>query len=261
MIKENGITDYSVYNEGMKKSLLDKIFFMDKIDARVIVDYGCADGTLIHFLSTLFPELYYIGFDIDPKMVDKAREKCGGNEQRFFFTSDWNEVVEHSHAGLSAVLLSSVIHEVYAYGTRKDVDDMWGRVFLGDFNYIVIRDMVPSTSLDKASNINDVANIYKKADKAYLHEFEKVWGTIESNKNLIHFLLKYRYTDNWEREVRENYLPITREELLSTIPEQYEIEFHEHFILPYLKNVVRQDFGITIKDNTHLKLVLKRIDG
>jgi SAM-dependent methyltransferase len=259
MIKENGIVDYMTYNEGMKKSLLDKIFFMDKIDARVIIDYGCADGVLIHFLSTLFPELYYIGYDIDEKMLEKARERCGNNEQRFLFTSDWSKVEEHAGQGLNAIVLSSVIHEVYAYGTRADVDNMWNRVFSGKFDYIVIRDMVPSTSLDKVSNINDVANIYKKGDKAYLHEFEKVWGTIESNKNLIHFLLKYRYTDNWDREVRENYLPITREELLSSIPDAYEIEFHEHFILPFLKNIVKQDFNITIKDNTHLKLVLKRV--
>jgi Methyltransferase domain len=258
VIKEQGISDYMAYNEGMKKSLLDKIFFMDKIDARVIIDYGCADGTLIHFLSSLFPELFYIGYDLDSKMIEQAQEKCGDNPQRFLFTSDWSKVEEYATQGMNAILLSSVIHEVYAYGTRKDVDDMWQRVFSGKFDYIVIRDMVPSTSLDKVSNINDIANIYKKADKAYLHEFEKVWGTIESNKNLIHFLLKYRYIDNWEREVRENYLPITREELLSTIPEIYEIEFHEHFILPYLKNVVKQDFNINIKDNTHLKLILKR---
>lgn len=257
-MNEAGIVNYSVYNEGMRKSLLDKIFFMDKIDARVIVDYGCADGTLIHFLSCLFPELYYIGFDNDESMLTKAREKCGNNLQRFLFTSDWNEVEEHAASGVSAIVLSSVIHEVYSYGTSKDVEWMWGRVFIGSFDYVIIRDMIPSTSLDKVANINDIANIYKKADKAKLHEFEKVWGTIESNKNLLHFLLKYRYLENWEREVRENYIPITREELLSTIPDDYEIEFHEHFILPFLKNAVKHDFDITIKDNTHLKLILKR---
>lgn len=231
---------------------------MDKIDARVVVDYGCADGTLIHFLSTLFPEFKYIGYDIDNQMLNLAREKCGSDESRFVFTSDWDEVIKHSKSGVSAVLLSSVIHEVYAYGTRRDVDTMWDRIFGDSFDYIIIRDMVPSISMDKKSDINDVKNLMRKAAPGHLRDFEQVWGSIEQNKNLIHYLLKYRYTDNWNREVRENYFPLTREELLSSIPDGYEIEFHEHFILPYLKTTVKRDFGIFIKDNTHLKLILKR---
>lgn len=58
--------------------------------------------------------------------------------------------------------------------------------------------------------------------------------------------------------MRENYLPVSREEFLSIIPENYNIEFHEHFILPYHKNVVKKDFGIEVKDNTHMKIILKR---
>jgi len=260
MIKENGITDYSVYNEGMKKSLLDKIFFMDKIDARVIVDYGCADGTLIHFLHSLFPEYQYIGYDIDDEMLEHARAKFDEDDMTgtILFTSDWEEVKRYSRSGISAVLLSSVIHEVYAYGTRKDVDTMWDRIFNDSFDYIVIRDMVPSISMDKKSDINDVKNIMRKSNAGQLRDFEQAWGSIEQNKNLIHYLLKYRYTDNWDREVKENYFPITREELLSSITDDYTIEFHEHFVLPFLKNVVKHSFNIDIKDNTHLKLILKR---
>jgi len=256
VIKENNILDYSTYNEGMKKSLLDKIFFMDKIDSNIIVDYGCADGTLIHFLSLLFPEYTYIGFDIDDKMLEKAKNKC--HESNHIFTSNWDNVESLIKNKKATVLLSSVIHEVYAYGTRKDVDNVWERVFNG-FEYIVIRDMIPSISMDKPSNINDIQKVMKKGESRLLRDFEQVWGSIEQNKNLIHFLLKYRYTDNWDREVRENYFPISREELLTSIPDNYEIEFHEHFILPFIKNVVKNDFNIEIKDNTHLKLILRKV--
>jgi hypothetical protein len=262
-MKEYGIDNYTAYTEGMRKSLLDKAFFMDKIDARVIVDYGCADGTLINFLSSLFPELQYIGYDIDEKMLDRARETC--SRDNVIFTSDWYEVISHSLPDLSegaqrnpaAIVLSSVIHEVYAYGTRKEVDEMWDRVFRSGFDYIVIRDMVPSVSMDTKSDINDVKQLLRKANPGHLREFEQVWGSIEQNKNLIHFLLKYRYTDNWSREVRENYFPLTREELISSIPDAYEIDFHEHFRLPFAVKTVKQDFGITLRDNTHLKLILE----
>ena len=51
------ITDLTAYNLSMKKSLIDKMFFMDKIDdnIKVVMDYGCADGALIRFLAPLFP--------------------------------------------------------------------------------------------------------------------------------------------------------------------------------------------------------------
>jgi len=254
------ITDYSVYNAGMKKSLLDKIFFMDKIDANVIVDYGCADGTLIHFLHSLFPEYQYIGFDIDEEMLEQAKSKFSEEELStdVAFVSNWEEVIRLVGVNDAAVILSSVIHEVYAYGTRTDVENVWNRVYDGSFKYIVVRDMIPSGSIDKKSDINDVRAIMRKADAGQLREFEQVWGSIEQNKNLVHFLLKYRYKENWNREVRENYFPLTREEFISSIPDEYEIEFHEHFVLPFLKNIVKRDFGILLKDNTHFKMILKK---
>ncbi len=239
-MKAENISNYSVYNEGMKKSLLDKIFFMDKIDANLIVDYGCADGTLIHFLHCLFPEYTYIGYDIDEKMLDEARGKFKAGD-KVFFSSDWEEIENIAMINKStAVILSSVIHEVYAYGTKTDIENLWKNVFRRWFKYVIIRDMVPAFSIDKKGDINDFKNIIKKANSWQVKDFEQVWGSLEQNKNLVHFLLKYDYIDNWEREVKEDYFPITREELLKNIPDDYNIEFHEHFILPYIKNKVKK---------------------
>ncbi|MGV9141488.1 MAG: class I SAM-dependent methyltransferase [Promethearchaeota archaeon] len=252
------IKNYTIYNEKMKKSLLDKIFFMDKIEATLIVDYGCADGTLIHFLSSLFPETYYIGYDIDENMLKKALEKFS-EEDNVFFTSNWEEVENAAmNDKNTAVILSSVIHEVYTYGTQNEVNDLWENIFARWFQYVIIRDMIPGFSIDKESNINDVKNVLRKGKAWQIRDFEQIWGSIEQNKNLIHFLLKYDYIDNWEREVRENYFPILREEMLKKIPDEYDIEFSEHFILPFLRNKIRKDFGIELKDNTHLKLILRR---
>lgn len=197
MIKESAITNLSSYNSSMKKSLLDKIFFMDKTDFEVLVDYGSADGSMIKFLHTLFPEIQYIGYDIDPKMVEKAQEGVS-KDSHMQFTSNWKEVVAVCADRKCCITLSSVIHEVYAYGTRADVDSMWNRVFSNTFDYIAVRDMIPSVSIDKRSDINDVKKLMCKANASQLREFGQVWGSIEQNKNLQHFLLKYRYEDNWE---------------------------------------------------------------
>jgi len=253
------IKDLEVYNSGMKKSLLDKIYFMDKVDAKVFIDYGCADGTLIKFLRDLFPEFTYFGYDISEEMISQA--KINNPEIANHFTSDWNFISDRLPAirgeGQVAIILSSIIHEVYSYGTSSDVNTFWDRVY-GGWDYILIRDMMPGKSIDRRTDINDVSKIYKKADRKHLFDFEQVWGSIENNKNLIHYFLKYRYTENWDREVRENYLPMSREEMLANLPDGYEITFHEHFILPFLKTKVQEDFGIELKDSTHIKIILKK---
>ena len=79
------IENYSVYNDRMRRSMWDKAFFMDKVPGtELLVDYGCADGSLIRFLRELFPSMYFIGFDIDPAMVEAARKH--ETDRAWFFT-------------------------------------------------------------------------------------------------------------------------------------------------------------------------------
>lgn len=259
MIEKN-ISNYRTYTEGMRKTLLDKVYFMDKVDAKIFVDYGCADGTLIKFLHTMFPEYTYVGYDISPEMIQQAHDNFEEELPRnVHFLTDWDKVLEIATSGPSvALILSSVIHEIYSYGTARDTQEFLSRMTDKIWNYIVIRDMVPSMSIDRQADINDVRQVMLHANSSQLMEFEKRWGSIESNRNLIHFLLKYRYVDNWEREVRENYFPITREELFSLIPETYFIGFYEHFSLPFAVKTIKRDFGINLRDNTHLKVIFEK---
>lgn len=256
---EHKLANYGVYTEGMRKSLLDKVYFMDKVDAKIFVDYGCADGALIKFLHSLFPEYTYIGYDISPEMVDRAKDSFDTLPENVMFSDNWDDVIEQvSTAEGVALILSSVIHEVYSYGTAKDTQEFLERVTGEAWDYIILRDMVPSMTIDRQSDINDVRQIMIGADQTLLNDFERRWGSIESNRNLVHFLMKYRYTDNWEREVRENYFPVTREEFFQLIPREYSIAFYEHFRLPYAVKTIRKDFGITLRDNTHLKVIFER---
>ena len=94
------------------------------------------------------------------------------------------------------------------------------------------------------------------ADK--IREFESVHGSICDNYNLIHFLLKYRYTENWNREVHENYLPLSVEDIAGKVDAHYELIYFDHYILPFLANIVQVDFDITIKDYTHIKFIYRQ---
>ena len=113
-INETALVDYAAYNAGMKKSLLDKIFFMDKVDSEVFIDYGCADGSLIRFLMTLFPEYEYYGYDISEEMIQIA--KSNNPDIADNFSTDWNFISSKiSQNKKSTVILSSIIalHDIY----------------------------------------------------------------------------------------------------------------------------------------------------
>lgn len=255
------INNYNVYNKRMDKSFQDKLFFLDKIKDNVeaIVDFGCADGALIRHLSEL-TNIKLVGYDSDYNMIDIAKSKT--NKDNCLFNEDFGEIIEEEIIPQESLLnISSVIHEVYSYLDSKDIEIFWDMVLDSNFKYISIRDLCASKSINRPSNINDYTKLIQKAKPRFLSDFESVWGSVRENRNLVHYLLKYRFLENWDREVRENYFGLSLERLLSKIPiDKYEIIYFENYILPYTANKIREDFDIELHDNTHVKLLLKKRD-
>lgn len=248
----------------MKKSLIDKIFFMDKLDdsIRAVLDFGCADGQLTGFLADLFPDEQFVGYDLSPDMVQLAREHCKGRENVAFF-ADFDKAIAYlKEKGITpaetVINLSSLIHEVYSYGTPESIGEFWHRVNRSGFGYITIRDMCLDASAHRPALKEDVLKVRREYDPEKIKEFEKAHGSLSDNYNLIHFLMKYRYLQNWQRECAENYLPLTLDGLAGKLSNEYEIIYFDHYILPFLAATVRKDFGIVLKDYTHVKFILKR---
>ena len=174
------------------------------------------------------------------------------------FFSNWSKVINNIETDNTALLLSSVIHEVYSYGTSREVKDFWSnKVFDSKFKYVIIRDMIPSSHFDRM-NIVDIKKIREKSDPKYLSSFEEQWDDIGSSfRTLLHWLLKYKYTDNWSREVKENYIPVSLETLKKKIPNNWEIIFENHYTYDYLKNQIKQDFDVELNEPTHLQMIIK----
>lgn len=260
LVGDNEISNYQAYADGMAKSIDDKLFFVNNLDFDVIVDFGCANGIFLSKIQTIKPNVKIIGYDLDNVMLSKARVVLGENA---LLTDSWDKVVEELGNYESPLLnLSSVIHEVYSYSHSSVIKKFWEKqVFNGDFKWITIRDMIPSTDIHKNEIENfkkDVRKVRKRANKFYLNDFEKRWGSIDDNyRTFCHFLLKYRYIDNWEREVNENYLPVSLETVKTKIPSSYTIEYEQDFIVPFIKERVGKDFGVKITHSTHVKLILK----
>lgn len=259
------IANMDKYNKEMVKSLVDKIAFIDKVDADVFVDFGCADGTLLGFIKKLFPQYILIGFDNDPEMIERA--KANPENDGITFTLDWDEVVnlvndEKRRGHQACVVLSSVLHELHSYLSDAEMEGVWGKIWgvpgtVKLFHYVAIRDMMVSRTTSRASDPMQVARIRQLFDREMLNKWEAIWGSINENWSLTHFLLTYRYTHSWEREAKENYLPVNYEDFMASIPPAYFPIFMEHYTLPFLRRCVQKDFGFDLSDRTHLKLVLE----
>lgn len=274
-------TNIQSYNELMRNSVPDKLFFMDRLinadcsKTIIIVDFGCADGSLINIMCDRLRgskcHIKYIGYDISDCMIDLAKTNFNGDScDDVHFTTSWKMVMELANvefADKKILVLSSVIHEVYSYGNCADVADFWKKVFNSGFSHIVIRDMCITNEAKCAySDPEIVQKVIERANKEQLRTFEEKWGNItNSNKNLIHFLLKYRYKINWERENNENYLPVTVEEIKKMVESapiertgrnKYNFFYLETFRVPFLDKCFKEDFGISLNWSTHVKMIL-----
>jgi hypothetical protein len=259
LVGDKPIADFDEYIEGMKMSMQDKLFFVNRLDFDVIVDFGCANGTFLSLVQNMKPDVKLIGYDLDDTMLSKAESILG---EEAILTSNWNQVVsELSRYKRPLLNLSSVIHEVYSYSHSSIIKKFWEQqVFGGNFKWITIRDMIPSVEIHKGERKSfeeDVKKVRDLADPYYLKSFEERWEPIENSyRTFVHFLLKYRYIDNWQRELNENYLPVSLETVKKKIPSSYKIIFEEDFIVPFIKEKVMEDFGIVIKHSTHTKMII-----
>ena len=259
LVGDKPIADFDEYIEGMKLSMEDKLFFVNRLDFDVIVDFGCANGTFLSLVQNMKPNVKLIGYDLDDTMLSKAESILG---EEALLTSNWNQVVSELSKYKNPLLnLSSVIHEVYSYSHSSVIKKFWEQqVFGGNFKWITIRDMIPSVEIHKGelkSFEDDVKRVKDLADPYYLKSFEERWEPIENSyRTFVHFLLKYRYIDNWQRELNENYLPVSLETVKKKIPSSYKIISEEDFVVPFIKEKVMEDFGIIIKHSTHTKMII-----
>lgn len=266
------------YNENMAKGLEDKLFFLKKLNLKenksyLFVDFGCADGVLIDTLYAIMKKnnihSYFIGYDISDTMIDLAKTKFTHYPaDSVLFTTSWDEVknkVETYSAMESVLILSSVIHEVYSYARtdHDDIHDFWKHVRNTGFKYVCIRDMMCSEDINRDPDENILREVREHIPFAskishMKTDFEHRWGSIaENNKNLVHFLLKYRWEINWNRELNEDYFPIYINELLDRMNEKYNLIYFKRFRVPFLDKCFKDDFNVELNDFTHIKAIFK----
>ena len=278
--------DIVLYNENMRMSIQDKLYFIRYLPDNFVytfVDFGCADGSLLNTLCGLLrlekhSAMKYIGYDCSEEMISLAKSRFQGEiSDDIVFTNSWGDIEnelskKRSEKEKVVLILSSVIHEVYSYAKKpQDLLDFWyNQVLRPGFDYIVIRDMIADEDYTSPAPKELVESVQWNSGLGLMFaDFTKRWVPDISKisiKDILHYLLKYRWKVNWQRELNENYFPVTTKELLDIILDpclnnKYKLEYWERFRVKFLDEKFLEDFGINLGDygyNTHVKAIFKK---
>lgn len=244
--------DINVYNSRMKKSLMDKIFFIDKVDAEVFVDFGCADGSMIKMLSELFPNYIYIGYDNKQEMIDLAKQ----NVANAHFYSSYDEVLEHVNLlnhKKSCLILSSVLHEI------DEKETFFEFLKFKNFDFVAIRDMMYEETSANRIPFNEIYKHYPQKIKSYFEN--EIWHW--SGQDMIQATFKSYYVENFDTEVLEDYFSFNQNHLMSLKYKHKLIPIYEyHYLLPYWKQTIKNDFGVDLNGiKTHVQIIFENVKG
>lgn len=261
------IENYTNYNSEMNKSISDKLFFMNlldfKEDIKCILDYGCADGSLLRALSRKLPVDYpLIGYDIDEEMILKARELSESNIE---YVSNLKNI--SSPTDDIAIVMSSVWHEMFSYLTNSQiVSDMKELIECVNPKYIIIRDMcVTSSTYEWAYNtlLLKAINISKDENHITVRNAISNDGILKTREDVATFIFKYRFVNsgNWHKEKDENYLCANPYRVTASILEAgfsyLKILMTEHK-LDFIDLETMKTFNCHYPYMTHYHMILKR---
>ena len=263
-IKDNGI-----YLSSMQKTFPDKAWFLNHLyfyEPKFIVDFGCADGSFGKYLKSVYPEKFtYLGVESNPEFIDKIVENGGIHFKSLDEVKRYPKFDPYS----TLLVLNSVVHEIYSY---SDIDKFWEEVENLHAKQIAFRDMYVG-NCGRYSNAveNNIEDAVKGTSiEAHYHDFISRWGRLKDGYKAVHFLLKYFYDENWEREVKENYVPFTYRDIhMGFRKARYRIHYEKFYALPYLISRWENDFDcgrhLALKSfiedvTTHLKLLAIRED-
>jgi precorrin-6B methylase 2 len=242
------------YLARMTKSELEKLRVRTYVpsNASTYLDVGCADGAITIALAQIFPNIQFVGIDLDSDFIAKANEKVrelGLTNVRF--VCDWLRNLLKDDVRYDVVQFMSVEHEFFSYGegissVLKSLADAHELLNVG--GVIVIRDMVLEEYTKQSTlHLDSIrAKIMARIDPKMAADFIAMYGELSSIYQVNHLLLKYMYTTNWERELAENYVAVVVEEYKAAFKLLGMVVQDVHsYTLAFLAAKWKEDFGLT----------------
>lgn len=256
-------SDLLRYNERMHSSLDDKLFFLDKLpdDVSVFADFGCADGALLRAIGQERAAIL-IGYDTNTSSIEAALARAPHTgfwtPHMALFAAQLDAL--HRQGKKSCLIISSVVHEVLSSGTSWHA--FWKTIRALGCHHIAIRDMAVEAELHDTNVEPGIELALLRSDKLTHWLLYGVTnpGSFRSKAEMIEGLLKYQY-ENTAVEYAETYLSLTAEQWhnLVSIASGYQLRHFDHYSMPYHVRRWEQDFGVTIKEPTHINIMLKKV--
>lgn len=270
----NDITDFKKYLSSLKNTFIDKAFFIEKLpeDINVIIDYGCADGSFLKFLKNIYGDRFkYYGVDNNPCFI----EMCKKNSIKAV------EYIDELKVDLqkTCINFSSSLHEIFMAtdpGTFfKSLFQLLRKRNISFPKVISIRDMYIKDNHNETDTkfiLNCMYRFTRKCSEKFSEflDYVPIVNATNDSRECIHFLLKYMYDFNWQKEKFEDYLSFTKnyQSLMNLLIDyNYVKKWNFEYYLPYLIEKWKKDEMIDdymeayIRENitTHTQLLYERI--
>ena len=264
-----------IYCESMSKSLEDKLFFTKEVDINnydVIVDFGCSDCRIIEALDKRLTNwrTVLIGIDKNECALQEAKDRMttinhkivqptviNDEINKFHHTvilttvinDEINKLLQKSYNML--VIFSSVLHECGWY--NSDV-----QFLIRYANTVVIRDM-KAPMIKGPIDGTTRARITHSFPKDLLIKFEDRYGRIDNTVNLYRYFLMYKWTENWDNELREDYFSVPWNDIRNEMTKRnFHISYEKDYILPYIKKEIAVKFQHKLRQATHKQIIFDR---
>ncbi|MGE0489715.1 MAG: methyltransferase domain-containing protein [Vulcanimicrobiota bacterium] len=216
---------YARYLAGMDASMRQKVALTAAhlLDRGVVADMGMGSGSGSFALASLYPGLEVVGVDINPTMVEMARERYR-LPNLSFRTGDIAEACFES-ASLTAIFDSSVLHHVTSfndYDIERAAAALEEQVAqLDTYGTLVVRDFVrPDPGRVRLRLDSAQTELFER----FSREFRSLWpperrgfgyrvvdGWLECDRqHAVEFLLRKDYASDWDTENLEEYTYFTQ---------------------------------------------------
>ena len=256
--RDHEMVDPEGYLQRLAAGLHDKLRVARYLpsSAAAVLDVGCADGALTLAMAARYPAVRFVGIDLHADFIaaatEHARRAALPNVE---FRRVYLRELLAEPARFDCVVFASVLHEFWTYGegissVLKALADAHELLRAGGTTIIrdmILEDYAQAATLHVASMR---ARVLASTHAAILHEFEAYWGPAEHLAGINHFLLKYRYQENWARELPEHYVPVTAERYLSIFALLgMQVQTHARYLLPFLRERWLEDFGLHTEES------------
>lgn len=244
------------YLERMRVGMYDKCWFLANIDTDVdtIIDFGCADGSLFRFIEAMYPGRFtYVGIENEQHFLDQCPQTPG----RTSYFKNLYQVKDNIDWDKAVLVMNSVCHEIYSYVSPYEVSNILDYAIEYGIRHIAIRDMYFRTAYGIPADKWIAIDTALKEKYAKQYEDNKACG-----RDWRELVLKYTYTENWNRESKEQYLhnsflmDIQNSVVLN---KNYDMNV-QYFAIPQQIKRIEKDLGVKWpKDTTtHVKVWISR---